>query len=611
MPMPTRARAAALLATLVVSLVTPAGAATQSPDPSPGAASPQPGATVRPSKLLESLDPLPRLDPSVEPPALGREVVAYLPYWLIDGSFTGAPAYDPATDPWLRDGRLTDIVLFSIGIKRNGALDLKGPNAAFILGDAATRIIRAAHERGIRVLVSFVSGGYENNKALFDDRAATDRFIEEAARLVAVRGLDGADMDVELIRKYQFREWATTAARLRARLRLADPRARVTVAVNGNVSGATMAAMALSMGVDRAFLMGYAYRGPGTSPVGSISPLRLEGGLGLLDSLALYREAGVDLGRVLLGLPTYGLSWPVTGPEAHAERNRGRRLGDGRVTTFADAAGPDPGFATTTAVDEADPSAWTRWWDAGTGSWWQTWWDTPETFRRKAATVLTEGLAGLGVWTLGYTGLIEGYPDAVASLFARPAVLEASVAPGTTATLDVTVRATVAGALAPVTWVRLSNDGIAWGPWTDPAAAAAGIPWRLGDGPDGERTVWVRAADTEGRMSVPTQVTARLDTTPPDIGDLALTAVPGGLRASWTVHDPSGIAAVRIRSRVGDGAWTPWRAVRTPADPFVALPEDGALLPVELELEAADPLGNTGSVGISRTPDAPGASPAG
>ena len=148
---------------------------------------------------------------------LFRSVVAYLPYWMIDGSFGGASAYDPDRDPWLGERRLTDLVLFSVGIRRNGALDLRSRNAAFVLGDDATRIIRAAHERGIRVLVSFVSGGYENNKALFDDPAATARFIDEAAQLVAVRGLDGADLDVELIRKYQFREWATTAARLRDR----------------------------------------------------------------------------------------------------------------------------------------------------------------------------------------------------------------------------------------------------------------------------------------------------------------------------------------------------------------------------------------------------------
>ena len=38
-------------------------------------------------------------------------------------------------------------------------------------------------------------------------------------------------------------------------------------------SGATMATMALAAGAQRSFLMGYAYRGPGSDTVGSISPI--------------------------------------------------------------------------------------------------------------------------------------------------------------------------------------------------------------------------------------------------------------------------------------------------------------------------------------------------
>ncbi len=190
-----------------------------------------------------------------------------------------------------------------------------------MLSPRAAAIITEAHARGIRVLVSFTSGGYANNAHLFGDQRAMDRFVAEATALVRARGLDGADMDVELIDGEWFDAYAATAGALKASLTSADPAARVMVATNGNRSGARMARRAIAAGADRAFLMGYAYRGPTSSPVGSIAPIdRADGGLDLRDSLALYQDRGVPIDQVIIGLPAYGLTWATVGPELHAER---------------------------------------------------------------------------------------------------------------------------------------------------------------------------------------------------------------------------------------------------------------------------------------------------
>ena len=280
---------------------------------------------------------MPSLDPAGPRPYLSREVVAYLPYWV--ATSTDVP-YDPATDPYIVDSRLTDIVLFSVGVRRNGSLKLDTPGAAFVLSPRAAAIITEAHARGIRVLVSFTSGGYQNNARLFGNQAAMDRFVAEATALVQARGLDGADMDVELIDGAYFDAYAETAGRLKASLTALDPAARVMVATNGNRSGARMAKRSIAAGVDRAFLMGYAYRGPTSSPVGSIAPLgRADDGLDLRDSLALYQDRGVPLDQVIIGLPAYGLTWATLGPELHAERAPARVSERGRVTLFRDVGG--------------------------------------------------------------------------------------------------------------------------------------------------------------------------------------------------------------------------------------------------------------------------------
>ena len=237
------------------------------------------------------MEPVPPLDPNGARPYLSKEVVAYLPYWV--ATSTDVP-YDPAADPYILDGRLTDIVLFS---DRRPAQRLAqaghGREQRSCSAPRAAAIITEAHARGIRVLVSFTSSGYANNAHLFGDQVAMDRFVAEATALVRARGLDGADMDVELIDGEWFDAYAATAGALKAALTSADPAARVMVATNGNRSGARMAKKAIAAGADRAFLMGYAYRGPTSSPVGSIAPLdRADGGLDLRDSLALYQDRG-------------------------------------------------------------------------------------------------------------------------------------------------------------------------------------------------------------------------------------------------------------------------------------------------------------------------------
>ena len=86
-----------------------------------------------------------------------------------------------------------------------------------------------------------------------------------------------------------------------------------------------MAVAAAAAGADRIFLMGYDYRVAASSP-GASAPLdRSDGGeRSLRWSLDLYDALGVPRDKLLLGLPLYGMTWPVAGPVVGApETGRG------------------------------------------------------------------------------------------------------------------------------------------------------------------------------------------------------------------------------------------------------------------------------------------------
>ncbi|MEZ4596341.1 MAG: glycosyl hydrolase family 18 protein [Chloroflexota bacterium] len=193
-----------LLAPWSAMAAPPTPGASTTPGAVPSSGAPSPAASATPSPTPTPL-PLPSLAP-VEPlaevgPALTREVVAYLPYWV--AQHRDLP-WDPEAEPWITDGRLTDLVLFSVGIARNGSLRLDEPGAKWILGPDAARVISEAHRRGIRVLVSFTSFGRDRNERLMASDRAIDRFAREASQLVAARGLDGADLDVEQLPSDRF-----------------------------------------------------------------------------------------------------------------------------------------------------------------------------------------------------------------------------------------------------------------------------------------------------------------------------------------------------------------------------------------------------------------------
>jgi GH18 family chitinase len=88
-----------------------------------------------------------------------------------------------------------------------------------------------------------------------------------------------------------------------------------------------MAKVATDAGADRVFIMTYVVRTALSNPVGSNDPLvHYTGGYSLTSSLGDYAAKGVPAGKILLGLPFYGMTWPTVSDALHSKR---RPLADG------------------------------------------------------------------------------------------------------------------------------------------------------------------------------------------------------------------------------------------------------------------------------------------
>ncbi len=601
---PRLARVVVVLAVAVV-VVTSVAIAMLRPAGRPDQAGASAGATPSAAVPVASPGPdatIPPIIGSASSPMsahLSGDVYGYLPYWEMDATI----------EAYLDWNALSVISLFSVGAGSTGALDGTGPGYRAITSAQGRRIIATAEAHGVRTEITFTSFGASKNATFFGSAPAQAQAIADLRALVKDLGAGGVNVDVELIAGTWFPAYAAFVGNLRAALRTDNPSATVSVATNGNTSGAQMAKAATDAGADRVFMMGYGYRSAGSAP-GAIDPLAYRGGVAKLDlaaSLALYAKYGVPNAMIILGLPFYGLTWPTV---------------DGTLGSASTAAGStfiprlhlsEIPSGSALQYDPGESVSWFATQDPVTGAWQQTFFDTPSSLAPKFQLAVDRHLAGIGVWTLGYDRGLSGYWDLVESVFGPPKVLSVS-APARTRGPTITLTYAAIPGSRPLAFARFSNDGRTWTSpspippvpdGADPGAPQPPLAWTLAGAADGSHPLWVQVIDEGGTASTARAVTVILDRTGPLLATaptVRWSATAHAWRASWEAAvDPSGVAGYQVRVRVGSGAWTVVEALTTGTDLTLAGLPRTAL--VSVSILPRDRLGNwSGAAVVGRSP---------
>lgn len=368
----------------------------------------------------------PAASPTTRPDP-GHEVFGFVPYWEMDDSIA----------EHVRGTALTTLALFSVTTNARGALNTGQRGYRAITGEVGRRLARDARDRGVRVELVFTSFGLERNRRFFADPARQDATIAAVTGLVDELGLDGVNVDVESLDPLLLPAYGDFVDRFRAAVVAADPSDALSVATGAGANGAAMAAAASAAGADRIFLMGYDYHVPGSSP-GASAPLASRDGAArdLPWSLDLYAALGVPRERTILGLPLYGVEWPVAGPVIGApETGRGetwipRRnfallqdpaavplrddieivevyllASDGSIGPPSTDGAPPPGNEPPQEL-----------------AWRAVYVDSPATLAPKLALANERGLLGAGFWAIGYERGLPGYDDLIARFAAGQAL---------------------------------------------------------------------------------------------------------------------------------------------------------------------------------------------
>jgi chitinase len=374
------------------------------------------------ASLLPSGLPIP---PSTQPtatPIPKHEVYGFVPYWEMDDTIADHIAQT----------ELTTLALFSVTHKRNGTLDNQN-GLRKMRGDIGRAMIEAAHKHGAKVEIVYTCFGAGKNEQFYGDPKAQTRWINELIDLVDELGVDGINVDVEGLPPEHILDYGEFVGSLRTALRDRLPKAEVSVATQANEVGASMATVAAAAGADRIFLMGYDYRWAGSEPGASAPIDRLDGETkDLTWSLDLYGSLGVPADRTILGLPLFGVTWPVVGPGfLSAASGRGEPwVPRWNLNVFADPTF-NPTFEPTESVEfYVKPSVFAS---AGpsvnvpgvppSGSpepiaWNAVYYDSPRSLAPKLRLADDRGLAGAGFWAIGYERGVPGYTELIADFHA-------------------------------------------------------------------------------------------------------------------------------------------------------------------------------------------------
>ncbi len=155
---------------------------------------------------------------------------------------------------------------------------------------------------------------------------------------------------------------------------------------------------ALIPSVEQFVIMGYNYYYKKSKTAGPVSPILSGdkwGTYNLQNSLDGYLQRGIHKGRLIVALPYYGAVWEIVGD------NEFEFLEHRRVNKILEDLGGLP-----PEIDEVSSSAFYHYVDGDRQ--YVCYFDNPETLKMKLDWVQSQGIAGAGIWALGYD---DGYSD--------------------------------------------------------------------------------------------------------------------------------------------------------------------------------------------------------
>lgn len=197
------------------------------------------------------------------------------------------------------------------------------------------------------------------------------------------------------------------------------PEAEISIASPAVNWNGTFDIPALNQVIDFFMVMAYDYYWNGSSIAGPVSPLFSM--MNVYDynfskTISYYQSQGVQNDKLILGVPYYARQWPTEEQFAPSAR-----VGNGTAYTYRYVKSNSSGYYSSENL-YIEPNSLSPYYTYQNNGWIQCFMDNVYSLGKKYDQVNRRGLAGIGIWALGYDDGFTDLWDLIANKFTKSAM---------------------------------------------------------------------------------------------------------------------------------------------------------------------------------------------
>lgn len=183
-----------------------------------------------------------------------------------------------------------------------------------------TALIDSAKVNDCKVFLSVSNFGSDNNSIFLENSKAQRTLIDSLSSLLALRAADGINIDFEGVSKKNKEDFTKFILKVSKKLKQDNPKYMISLCLYATDWNDIFEIDAIDPYIDFYTLMGYDYYGGFSKTTGPVSPLKksVKFGNGLEKSVNAYKNKGVHLNKLIIGLPYYGAEWYTKNSEIGA-----------------------------------------------------------------------------------------------------------------------------------------------------------------------------------------------------------------------------------------------------------------------------------------------------
>ncbi len=315
---------------------------------------------------------------------LNSMVFGYHPYWV--------------GNVWqnYRWNLLSDLCYFSYEV------DPSTGNALSTNSWETNPVIDTALSHGTRVHLCITLFG--SHSAFFNNAQARQNLINNTIDLLSQRGASGVNLDFEAVPGSLAEAYNSYIAAFADSLHAALPGTLVSIASPAVDWDGLLDIPLLSEHLDFFMIMGYDYYRNGSSvagPVSGLYPMTGDYPYSVSRTLAWYLSEGAPAQKLVLGLPYYGRTWPVENQLAPSSTT-----GSGTALTYRAVRKDTYTYSPSRLMLE--PNSLSPYYSFKIDGWNHCFIDNVRSLGDKYELAIRSGIAGTGIWALGYD---NGYTE--------------------------------------------------------------------------------------------------------------------------------------------------------------------------------------------------------